>query len=263
MESIRKVSDEQWWRHCPGLENPADLASRGAPALALVSSKLWWKGPPWLEEEEGSWPDPPDADEQESDVKKTIEGESKRTSPSITVSVAVVIPGDQIMWDLDRISTWNRLVRRQVWIKRFIKNCKQGRDPDEGFKESITINGKSIEIARMSPKELDKAELLIFRQLQRERYPKVYEALKTGSAIHPKEEVAKLLPIWDQRDGIVRIGGRVSLALRDLEIEPPILLPANHKIVSFLILDRHVRLKHAGVKTTEGEVLDRQRATAG
>ena len=34
--------------HVLGVENPADLASRGVNPLSLVSSTLWWNGPTWM-----------------------------------------------------------------------------------------------------------------------------------------------------------------------------------------------------------------------
>ena len=39
------------WRYVPTDENPADLASRGAP----VNSALWQQGPKWLQEK-SKWP---------------------------------------------------------------------------------------------------------------------------------------------------------------------------------------------------------------
>ncbi len=54
METIQNVSKKEC-RYCPGLQNLADLASRGAPAL--VNSQLWWNGPEWLSLEEEKWPD--------------------------------------------------------------------------------------------------------------------------------------------------------------------------------------------------------------
>ena len=52
VETIQSVSKKEWWIHCPGLQNPANFASRGAPAPALVNSQLWWNGPEWLNLEE-------------------------------------------------------------------------------------------------------------------------------------------------------------------------------------------------------------------
>ena len=49
IEEIHKLTDVKSWRHCPGIENPADIGSRGCLASELVSSSLWWKGPAWLQ----------------------------------------------------------------------------------------------------------------------------------------------------------------------------------------------------------------------
>ena len=56
MTDLRQEQSRSWWRHCTGLENPADLAFRGASAEALVDSKLWWGGPHWLSKDESCWP---------------------------------------------------------------------------------------------------------------------------------------------------------------------------------------------------------------
>ena len=42
---IRQLSSPMDWKFCPGIENLADFAYRGAPARTLVSSSLWWYGP--------------------------------------------------------------------------------------------------------------------------------------------------------------------------------------------------------------------------
>jgi hypothetical protein len=131
------------------------------------------------------------------------------------------------------------------------------RDPGLGLTEKIKARGKVIKIARMSGEELDEAELTIYRQLQMERYPKAFETLQLGLPIHRKEKMAALGPVWDQRDQLIRISGRVILALRDKHIDPPILLPDNHQVVTFLIRDKHESLIHAGVKTTLSELKER------
>jgi len=123
--------------------------------------------------------------------------------------------------------------------------------------ESIKADRKAIRITRLSGEELNEAELTIYRQLQRERYPKAFESLQQDNTIQPKEKIAALLPIWDQRDRLIRVQGRVSLALRDRNIDPPILLPAKHLVISFLITDKHKSLLHAGVKGTLSELKER------
>jgi hypothetical protein len=72
----------------------------------------------------------------------------------------------------------------------------------------------------MSGEELDEAELFIFRQLQMETYPKAFESLQMVGPVHPKEKIAHLHPVWDPRDKLIRISGRLSLA--EIKILSPI-----------------------------------------
>ena len=45
---IRESSQPSEWRHVPGKQNPADVASRGMSASQLKNCDLWWKGPEFL-----------------------------------------------------------------------------------------------------------------------------------------------------------------------------------------------------------------------
>ena len=54
---IQSFSDPIVWRYCPGLQNPADLPTRGLYASHIRENQLWWKGPSWLQETEKDWPE--------------------------------------------------------------------------------------------------------------------------------------------------------------------------------------------------------------
>jgi L-rhamnose mutarotase len=110
METIQSVSEKEWWKHCPGVKNPADLASRGAPAPALVNSQLWWNGPEWLKDEENSWPNSSEQDKQDTAVQENIEVESRGAAVSVTA--AITASTEPIGWDINRVSSWNTLLRR-------------------------------------------------------------------------------------------------------------------------------------------------------
>ncbi|XP_055632599.1 uncharacterized protein LOC129773073 [Toxorhynchites rutilus septentrionalis] len=54
---IQAVSEGCQWKHVPGINNPADMISRGISPHEITMSKIWWHGPRWLEQEESTWPD--------------------------------------------------------------------------------------------------------------------------------------------------------------------------------------------------------------
>ncbi|XP_055632631.1 uncharacterized protein LOC129773103 [Toxorhynchites rutilus septentrionalis] len=54
---IQAVSEGCQWKHVPGINNPADMISRGISPHEIKMSKIWWHGPRWLEQEESTWPD--------------------------------------------------------------------------------------------------------------------------------------------------------------------------------------------------------------
>ena len=45
VNEILKLTNKRDWGHCPGVENPADIGSRGVIASQLKDNKLWWVGP--------------------------------------------------------------------------------------------------------------------------------------------------------------------------------------------------------------------------
>ena len=56
IDEIHKLTEVMSWRHCPGIENPADIGSRGCLASDFVGSSLWWKGPAWLQSSPKNYP---------------------------------------------------------------------------------------------------------------------------------------------------------------------------------------------------------------
>lgn len=48
VQEIRRNVHPNFWSHCPGRSNPADLPSRGLGMIELAVSQLWRCGPGWL-----------------------------------------------------------------------------------------------------------------------------------------------------------------------------------------------------------------------
>ena len=55
--TIQGLTGPENWIHIAGLENPADLVSRGVSGDALLQSDLWWHGPSLLREEVSDLPE--------------------------------------------------------------------------------------------------------------------------------------------------------------------------------------------------------------
>ena len=90
--------------------------------------------------------------------------------------------------------------------------------------------------------------------LQRENFPEIFNAVSNGRKPHSRLKLGQLRPLWDSRDQLVRVLGRMELAIRERNVNPAILLPANHPVVGLLIRYEHIRLSHAGVKTTHSSL---------
>ena len=75
--------------------------------------------------------------------------------------------------------------------------------------------------------------------------------------LRPKGNLVVLRPTWDARDKLIRVTGRIEVALRDRAQDAPILLPANHTVMDLLITDTHNKLHHASVRATLAELKER------
>ena len=56
VKDILRLTTRENWNQCPGVENPADLGSRGVTATTIKNSRLWWQGPEWLSRVPEKWP---------------------------------------------------------------------------------------------------------------------------------------------------------------------------------------------------------------
>ncbi|XP_038118287.1 uncharacterized protein LOC119769527 [Culex quinquefasciatus] len=56
VSEIQHLTESGSWDHVPGIENPADIISRGMTPMQLQYSKLWFNGPDWLSLDHQHWP---------------------------------------------------------------------------------------------------------------------------------------------------------------------------------------------------------------
>jgi len=115
VNEIRKIVPAEYWKHCPGIENPADIPLRGIMPTELTNCRLWRYGPAWLvernpalEEEGNAMPD---------ECLKEIKG-----------TRCYIMHASQITLNLDKIiccknfSRLRRLLRVTSYVIKFDKD---------------------------------------------------------------------------------------------------------------------------------------------
>ena len=68
------------WRHCPGIQNPADIGSRRVKSTELKEKDIWWNGPEWISDR-NKWPKSEEVEETEESVE-----EQKKKCYSLSLS---------------------------------------------------------------------------------------------------------------------------------------------------------------------------------
>ena len=146
------------WRHVKGIENPADIGTRGMSIEGLKES-VWLNGPAWLHTHEEKWPRP------WCQANKVV-------AEQATSTVATETKLDQT-FDWDRYSSFNR-------IRNFIAYCKT---KQKGPLKADEIHG---------------AEQILSRFVQAERFPNVSKSITNSKEISKTLNIAKLSPFIEE-----------------------------------------------------------------
>ena len=99
-----RLSSKCEWGHVSGLENPADLGSRGVSAATLQDNTLWWEGPTLLKQDGECWPTSLNLEES-----KRVSEERKKAQV-LRVQVEPINCLSKII-DINRFSSLGKLLR--------------------------------------------------------------------------------------------------------------------------------------------------------
>ena len=224
VNEVRRLVPSEYWKHCPGQENPADLPSRGITPTELVTSKLWRHGPDWL-----------------VDTRFIIEEEELCMPEECAKEVRVThcyIACNSSTWDLcnigklvdcEKFSQMRRLLRVTAYVIKFVNLFKvKGNNVDNGME--------------LTTSELMRAEDLWVKESQ-------------GSLLQHKSFRA-----WEQQfhlfldSGIWRCKGRIDKAQVPYCTRYPALLDKEHCFTRLVVENAHKRILHNGVKETLTEI---------
>lgn len=242
VSKILESSSREQWFHCPGLQNPADLPSRGKYGN-LAANLFWWEGPGFLKLDSREWPKAPCGSELEIEVAMK---EKLKTEPNITHAMVTSERGSQPhiekVVELERFSDKGKLLRTMAWVVRFVSNLKRSVNKEELNKEKM-----------VSVTEINAAEIILVRSIQGEFFPNEISYLLTSPAgkKHIKCPLyVNQFNLYLDTDGILRCRTRVGKASIPDSSKKPILLPAKSRYSTLVILDCHEKVFHNGTRET-------------
>ncbi|XP_045498045.1 uncharacterized protein LOC123696083 isoform X2 [Colias croceus] len=200
--------------HVSGIENPADVLSRGITPLNLVSHPLWFQGPQWARSDPSDWP------------LRSLDGESIADIPErklLAHTVCSPIKHCALYDTALRVSSWSRLLRVVVYIYRFLKLL-----PRRGV--------------MMTAEDLNFSENKLLAALQNKYFAEEYSNILNNKSC--SQAFNRLRPFI--RNGLILVGGRLSNSALEYAHKHPVILPRNDHIVNMIIDYYHIKYMHAG-----------------
>lgn len=222
---IKALEDAIEWRHVRTNDNPADALSRGQLPLEFIQNKLWNQDPIWLSQSEHSWPT-----EFVANIKTSeLPGLRKDTClHSSTIDNNIFSRFSSYKTLVNSISYCIRLCRGNV-------HRKQGKNVDS--------------------EERLETEKRIFRLIQAEQFGAEIKRILSNDKVKTNK-IAALNPFID-KDGLLRVGGRLCNAKISIDKKYPILLPSRHCVTDLIIRETHMKSYHAGIQSTLGTLRHR------
>jgi len=154
--------------------------------------------------------------------------EFKPATPTISVSVATVQP-TPVTDFLMRCSSLGKMKGTMAYILRFVQNVRKP-------KPKRRTGG-------LRPMELQCGLTAIVKIIQKEAFPEEIRKCSQGTLL--KDRLKVLAPFLD-REGVLRVGGRLMHADIPESQKHPALLPKNHHVVDVIARHYHMQNLHAG-----------------
>lgn len=218
------------WHHVAGKENPADVASRGVLPSELVHNSLWWAGPSWLSSphlEDKVSPSEFPCAEALSEERRCVLNISLESHPILTL--------------LDRFSSLDKIIRIVVYCLKFLASFCHWQS--KSFFDSFREGGFVI-----TPAHLSTSMLVIVRVVQHTVFCDEISRIEKGAPC--SKPLRKLCPFLD-KDGLLRVGGRLINSKLTYDQKFPLLLPRQHRLTELIIQDFHQRYLHPGLRTLQ------------
>ena len=143
--------------------------------------------------------------------------------------------------DCEKFSRWSALLTVTARVLTFIETCR-----------GASLKALSVQYnhdSELEAAELEKAELLWIRSIQRGAFENEIKYLRSNS-IHGKLLYIEQFGLYLDEQQVLKCNGRIGNASLAATEKHPILLPTKHPFVKILVMEVHSRVKHGGVNTT-------------
>ncbi|CAB3997663.1 Hypothetical predicted protein [Paramuricea clavata] len=203
IDEILRLTDSETWRFCPGLENPANIGSRGQKASELAQNDLWWKGPQWLTLDPSAYPNrefsQSDVELSEECMKECrVKLPTKGNTTVVNVTnVSETHPPETVgstkiseIIDHKSYSSVTKLFRVTAWVKRFIRNLKTKKACEVG--EVVLVQGEGLPRSQW---KIGRVEALLKSKDGEVRGVKLRALNKKGKPIVLRRPIQKLVPL--------------------------------------------------------------------
>lgn len=219
---IQEQTEGSIWRYVSSSENPADDITRGLTLSQLIQGHRWNNGPPFLQQDESSWPVCPvvTSPEEQSEFRRS------QFCGHLSVSFNPPLP------DARDYSNYQELLDASV---RALHGAATTSDP--------------------TAEDYRKAEMALFRAVQTDCFQEDFHLLSQGKTISQNSRLLTLAPEYDRDAQLIRVGGRLRRC-ETLEEESihPIVLDPHHPITKLIIQDFDARLAHPGPERVYAEL---------
>ncbi|XP_049331748.1 uncharacterized protein LOC111197647 [Astyanax mexicanus] len=248
---IRVNTNIQQWKFIESKHNPADDASRGLSAKKFLDNKRWLRGPQFLWEQNHTWP----TMNIDSEPLSHDDPEVKR---SIVCSAVIQDQSNPSNKLLSYFSDWSRLMKAIAWYQKFgdsqlalaakrrqLTTAVITRSRQQNTTSQLQALRLKLGSQIISLDDMERAERAVLSFTQRQAFPVELEKLATMSPCVPKRsKLYRLDPIL--KDGLLRVGGRLSRAAMSDTMKHPIILPNQSHISSLLLKHIHEKYGHCG-----------------
>ncbi|XP_031333959.1 uncharacterized protein LOC116163973 [Photinus pyralis] len=221
---IQDILPSSIWKYIPSESNPADCASRGIMPQRLINHHMWWNGPPFLSIPRDEWHF--DIDKcSHAETELEVQQEEKYLVHSSAVITNMV---DRL---LERFSSLTYIQRILGYTYRFIHNCRHPTDKHSGS---------------LTSKELRASLMYLVKHVQTHNFGNLLEKIQKNQLL-PKP--FRRLALFMDRDGFLRVGGRIRNSNLPFSAKHPLLLPRSHRLTALIIEANHRKYLHPGSKT--------------